>query len=118
MIASYFRKNLAFFSAQYKLTFLRNGETIWNKDKKWIGWADVPLSSFGIKEVKECAKILKTNGYKYDIAYSSVLKRAVKSTNYILDELDIHYIPVVKDWRLNEKHYGSLQVNFFFYLGS
>jgi len=90
-----------FSTVKHKLTLVRNGETIWNKDKKWVGWVDIPLSSFGIKEIKECAKLLKTNGEKYDIVYTSVLGRAIKSTNYILDELDIHYAPVVKDWRLN-----------------
>lgn len=95
------RKYFTFSSAKHTFTLIRNGETIWSKDKKWVGWADVPLSSFGIKEIKDCANVLKKNGVHYDVVYTSLLTRAIKSTNYILDELNCLYIPVVKDWRLN-----------------
>lgn len=90
------RGNSAFSSVRHQLTVVRHGESIWNKEKKWAGWTDVPLSSFGIKEVKECAKLLKVRCIPYDRVYTSMLSRAIKSTNYILDELDIHYVPVHK----------------------
>lgn len=95
------RLYFTFSSAKRTFTLIRNGETIWSKDKKWVGWADVPLSSFGIKEIKDCANVLKKNGVNYDVVYTSMLTRAIKSTNYILDELNSLYIPVIKDWRLN-----------------
>ena len=102
MIGNLLIKNcLTFCSSKHSLTVVRHGESIWNKEKKWAGWTDIPLSSFGIKEIKECAKNLKKKGIHYDAVYTSLLSRAIKSTNYILDELDMHHVPVHKDWRLN-----------------
>ncbi len=100
----------SFSTASRKLVFLRHGESIWNKEKRWAGWTDVPLSSNGIKQAKECARLMKNHQDEFDEAYTSLLSRAIKTLNYVLDEMDSHFIPVHKDWRLNEKQYGSLQV--------
>jgi 2,3-bisphosphoglycerate-dependent phosphoglycerate mutase len=98
----------------HKLVIVRHGESVWSKEKKWAGWADVPLSPEGISQAKESAKQIKHAQLDFDEVYTSVLTRAIRTTNYILDELDAHYLPVQKDWRLNEKHYGSLQVGLCF----
>lgn len=91
-----------------KLVLVRHGESIWNKENKFTGWTDVSLSEKGINEACEAGKILKKNGYTFDIAYTSVLKRANDTLNYILDELNIK-IPIKYSWKLNERHYGALQ---------
>ena len=91
-----------------KLILVRHGESIWNKENKFTGWTDVPLSEKGINEAIEAGKILKKNGYTFDVAYTSVLKRANDTLNYILDELNLN-IPIKYSWRLNERHYGALQ---------
>lgn len=93
----------------YKVVLLRHGESIWNKENLFTGWTDVDLSEKGIEEATEGGKALKEDGYTFDIAYTSVLKRAIKTLNIALDVMDLDWIPVVKNWRLNERHYGALQ---------
>lgn len=92
-----------------KLVLLRHGESTWNKENRFTGWTDVDLSERGINEAKEAGKVLKENGFSFDIAYTSFLKRAIKTLNIALEEMDLMWIPVEKSWRLNEKHYGNLQ---------
>ena len=82
--------------AQKKLVILRHGESICTKGKKWAGWTDVPLSSNGIKQTKECAYLVKQAGLTFDEIYTSVLSRTIKTANYIMDELNMHYLPVHK----------------------
>lgn len=93
----------------YKVVLIRHGESVWNKLNLFTGWTDVDLSEKGIQEAIDGGKILKEEGYSFDIAYTSVLKRAIKTLNIVLDEMDLDWIPVVKNWRLNERHYGALQ---------
>jgi 2,3-bisphosphoglycerate-dependent phosphoglycerate mutase len=92
-----------------KVVLLRHGESTWNKENRFTGWTDVDLSETGIEEAKLAGKILKENGYVFQKAYTSYLKRAVKTLNQVLDVMDLDWIPVEKSWRLNEKHYGALQ---------
>lgn len=92
-----------------KLVLVRHGESIWNRENLFTGWTDVDLSEKGIQEAKEAGEILKKEGYSFDVAYTSVLKRAIRTLWIILDELDQLWIPVYKSWRLNERHYGALQ---------
>ena len=92
-----------------KLVLLRHGESIWNKENKFTGWTDVDLSSKGIEEAKESGRVLKKEGYTFDIAFTSVLKRAIRTLWIALDEMDLMWIPVYRSWRLNERHYGALQ---------
>lgn len=93
----------------YKVVFLRHGESIWNKENRFTGWTDVDLSEKGIEEAREAGRVLKREGYAFDIAYTSVLKRAIRTLWLVLDEMDLMWIPVIRDWRLNERHYGALQ---------
>lgn len=93
----------------YKVVLLRHGESVWNKENRFTGWTDVDLSQKGVVEAQEAGKILKTEGFTFDLAYTSVLKRAIKTLNIALEEMDLLWIPVVKSWRLNERHYGGLQ---------
>lgn len=93
----------------YKLVLLRHGESVWNKENLFTGWTDVDLSERGVEEAVEAGKILKQEGYTFDIAYTSVLKRAIRTLWLTLDGMDLMWIPVVRDWRLNERHYGALQ---------
>ena len=93
----------------YKVVLLRHGESIWNKENLFTGWTDVDLSEKGIKEAHEAGKIMKKENYIFDIAFTSVLKRAVRTLDIVLDEMDLMWIPVIKSWRLNERHYGALQ---------
>ncbi|MFW9987938.1 MAG: 2,3-diphosphoglycerate-dependent phosphoglycerate mutase [Candidatus Odinarchaeota archaeon] len=93
----------------YKVVLLRHGESTWNKENKFTGWTDVDLSEKGIQEAKEAAKLLKEGGYTFDIAYTSVLRRGIKTLWIVLDEMDLMWIPVYRSWRLNERHYGALQ---------
>ncbi len=93
----------------YKVVLLRHGESLWNKENLFTGWTDVDLSEKGIEEAIESGKVLKEEGYTFDIAYTSVLKRAIKTLNLCLDQMDLDWIPVIKNWRLNERHYGALQ---------
>lgn len=92
-----------------KLVLLRHGESVWNKENRFTGWTDVDLSERGMKEAHEAGKVLKENGFFFDLAYTSFLKRAIKTLNIALEEMDQLWIPVKKSWRLNEKHYGNLQ---------
>jgi 2,3-bisphosphoglycerate-dependent phosphoglycerate mutase len=93
----------------HKLVLLRHGESQWNKENRFTGWADVDLSVQGIQEAKDAGDCLKKEGYAFDIAYTSVLKRAIRTLWIVLDTMELMWIPVVKDWRLNERHYGALQ---------
>lgn len=93
----------------YKLVMVRHGESIWNKENRFTGWVDVDLSDKGKEEALKGAKTLKKEGYTFDIAYTSVLKRAIRTLWFILDELDLMWIPVIRSWRLNERMYGALQ---------
>lgn len=94
---------------KYKLVLLRHGESSWNKENRFTGWTDVHLSPKGIEEARNAGKILKQNGFTFDIVYTSVLTRTIQTFNYAADELDCHHLPIVKSWRLNERHYGALQ---------
>lgn len=92
----------------FKLVLIRHGESVWNLENRFTGWVDVDLSEKGIQEATKSGKLLKKHGYTFDICYTSVLKRAIKTNDIILNELDLMYIPVIKHWRLNERHYGGL----------
>ncbi len=92
-----------------KLVMLRHGESEWNLANKFTGWTDVDLSPQGVKEAKRAGEILREEGYTFDVAYTSVLKRAIRTLWITLDELDLMWIPVYRSWRLNERHYGALQ---------
>jgi 2,3-bisphosphoglycerate-dependent phosphoglycerate mutase len=92
-----------------KLVLIRHGESLWNLENKFTGWTDVDLSKNGLIEARKAGKILKENGFVFNIAYTSVLKRAIKTLWIILQEMDLMWIPVHKSWRLNERHYGALQ---------
>ncbi len=92
-----------------KLVLIRHGESTWNKENRFTGWTDVDLSKRGIAEAKKAGKILREQGYSFDIAFNSVLKRAIRTLWIILDEMDLMWIPVLLSWRLNERHYGALQ---------
>ncbi|MEJ2723251.1 MAG: 2,3-diphosphoglycerate-dependent phosphoglycerate mutase [Deltaproteobacteria bacterium] len=92
-----------------KLVLLRHGESTWNKENRFTGWTDVGLSEKGIQEAIESGRILLKEGYAFDIAFTSVLKRAIKTLWIALEEMDLMWIPVYRSWRLNERHYGALQ---------
>ncbi len=93
----------------YKIVLIRHGESEWNKKGLFTGWVDVGLTSLGLKQAKEAGKLLRDNGFIFDVSYTSYLKRAIKTLNIILEEMGLMWIPVIKDWRLNERHYGDLQ---------
>jgi len=93
----------------HKVVLLRHGESVWNKENLFTGWTDVDLSEKGREEAKEAGRILKEQGYTFDLAYVSLLKRAIRTLWIALDVMDLMWIPVVRDWRLNERHYGALQ---------
>lgn len=93
----------------YKLVLLRHGESVWNKENRFTGWTDVGLTKKGEKEAIEAGKILKKEGYTFDIAFTSVLKKATRTLDLVLKEMGLTNIPVKKSWRLNERHYGALQ---------
>jgi 2,3-bisphosphoglycerate-dependent phosphoglycerate mutase len=92
-----------------KLVLLRHGESIWNKENLFTGWTDVDLSDQGKVEARQAGELLKAEGYTFDVAFTSVLKRAIRTLWIALDELDLMWIPVEHSWRLNERHYGALQ---------
>ena len=92
-----------------KLVLVRHGQSIWNLENRFTGWTDVELSEKGIEEAKEAGKLLKKNNYSFDVAYTSTLKRANDTLNYILKELDEEDIKINYSWKLNERHYGALQ---------
>jgi 2,3-bisphosphoglycerate-dependent phosphoglycerate mutase len=93
----------------HRIVLLRHGKSIWNKENLFTGWTDVDLSQKGIEEAKEAGVTLKEQGYSFDLVFTSVLKRAIRSAWIVLDEMDLMWIPIQLDWRLNEKHYGALQ---------
>lgn len=93
----------------HKLVLLRHGQSQWNVENRFTGWTDVPLSDEGRAEAAEAGRLLKEGGYVFDVAFTSVLKRAIHTCNMVLDVLDLQWIPVHKSWRLNERHYGDLQ---------
>ena len=93
----------------YKLVLIRHGESTWNLENRFTGWTDVELTDTGIEQAKQAGRLLKADGYEFDVAYTSVLKRAIHTLSYCLDEMDRIWLPVVKNWRLNERHYGGLQ---------
>ncbi len=92
-----------------KLILVRHGQSLWNLENRFTGWTDIDLSENGIKEAHEAGKILKENNFTFDIAFTSVLVRATRTLDIILDEMNLKDIPVVKSWKLNERHYGALQ---------
>lgn len=92
-----------------RLVLLRHGQSIWNLENKFTGWTDVDLSEQGIQEARNAGELLKTEGFSFDMAYTSVLKRAIRTLWIVLDEMDLMWIPVLCSWRLNERHYGALQ---------
>ena len=92
-----------------KLVLIRHGESEWNKLNLFTGWMDVDLSVTGHEEAKQAGKLLKESGYDFDICYTSYLKRAIHTLDHILDEMDRNWLPVIKSWKLNERHYGALQ---------
>ena len=93
----------------YKVVLLRHGESTWNRENRFTGWTDVGLSEKGVQEALEAGRTLRAEGYVFDIAYTSVLARAIKTLWIVLEEMDLMWIPVVNHWRLNERHYGALQ---------
>ena len=92
-----------------QLVLLRHGESDWNLQNRFTGWTDVDLTPKGEKEAREAGRLLREEGFVFDLAYTSVLKRAIRTLNFVLDDMDLAWIPVEKTWRLNERHYGSLQ---------
>jgi len=93
----------------YKVVLLRHGESAWNKENRFTGWHDVDLTDHGQDEARDAGRLLKEGGYVFDVAFTSVLKRAIKTLGIALDTLDQLWIPVTKSWKLNERHYGALQ---------
>jgi 2,3-bisphosphoglycerate-dependent phosphoglycerate mutase len=93
----------------YKLVLLRHGESEWNRENRFTGWTDVDLSEKGLGEAKAAGKLLKAEGFVFDIGFTSVLKRAIRTQWLALDEMELQWIPIIRDWRLNERHYGGLQ---------
>lgn len=93
----------------YKLVLVRHGESDWNRENRFTGWTDVDLSEQGLKEARAAGEVLKAEGFTFDVAYTSVLKRAIRTLWIVLDQLDLMWIPVHHSWRLNERHYGALQ---------
>lgn len=93
----------------YKVILLRHGESTWNKENRFTGWTDVDLSEKGLAEAKKAGEVLRKEGFVFDVAFTSVLKRAVRTLWIALDEMDLMWIPVYNSWRLNERHYGALQ---------
>jgi 2,3-bisphosphoglycerate-dependent phosphoglycerate mutase len=93
----------------HKLVLLRHGESVWNRENRFTGWTDVDLSERGRQEAQDAGQLLRDGGYVFDVAFTSVLKRAIRTLWYSLDALDLMWVPVAKSWRLNERHYGALQ---------
>lgn len=91
------------------IVLLRHGESVWNRENRFTGWTDVDLTQQGIEEAKEAGRTLKAEGFVFDLAFTSVLKRAIRTLWIVLDEMDLMWIPVERHWRLNERHYGALQ---------
>ena len=93
----------------HQLVLLRHGESVWNKENRFTGWTDVDLSKKGLAEARDAGRILREKGFGFDRAFTSVLKRAIRTLWIVLDEMDSMWIPVLRSWRLNERHYGALQ---------
>ncbi len=93
----------------YKLVMMRHGESVWNRENRFTGWTDVDLTDAGVAEACRAGRLLRQSGYRFDLAYTSVLKRAIKTLNTTLEALDQLWLPAEKHWRLNERHYGALQ---------
>ena len=93
----------------HKVVLLRHGESVWNKENRFTGWKDVDLSEKGLAEAREAGRLMKEAGLSFDLAFTSVLRRAIKTLDIALDGMDLLWIPVTKHWRLNERHYGALQ---------
>ena len=94
----------------HKLVLLRHGESDWNRENRFTGWTDVDLSPKGVEEARAAGRLLREQGFVFDLAFTSVLKRAVRTLWLVLDEMDTMWLPVEKSWRLNERHYGALQL--------
>lgn len=103
------RQNGSNLQMKYTVVLVRHGESTWNKENRFTGWVDVPLSEKGIKEAEAGGKLLRDAGFNFDVAYTSTLKRAIKTLWIILEQMDLMYIPIVNNWKLNERHYGALQ---------
>ena len=93
----------------YKLVLIRHGESTWNLENRFTGWTDVDLTDTGVQQAQQAGKLLRENGYEFDLAYTSVLKRAIHTLWHCLDAMDCQWLPTIKSWRLNERHYGGLQ---------
>ncbi len=93
----------------YKLVLIRHGESTWNLENRFTGWTDVPLTATGVEQARQAGRLLRAEGFDFDIAYTSVLNRAIWTLWHALDEMDRVWLPDVEDWRLNERHYGALQ---------
>jgi len=93
----------------HKLVLIRHGESTWNLENRFTGWTDVPLTATGIEQAKNAGRLLRAEGYEFDVCHTSVLKRAIHTLWHALDEMDRQWLPTVKSWRLNERHYGALQ---------
>ena len=93
----------------YKLVLIRHGESTWNLENRFTGWTDVPLTPTGVAQAQQAGQLLKAAGFEFDVAYTSVLQRAIWTLWHTLDQMDRTWVPVVNDWRLNERHYGDLQ---------
>ena len=93
----------------HKLVLIRHGESTWNLENRFTGWTDVALTPTGVAQARQAGRLLKEGGYEFDVAYTSVLKRAIHTLNLALEEMDRDWLPVLKHWRLNERHYGALQ---------
>ena len=96
-------------AAAHKLVLLRHGESDWNRENRFTGWTDVDLSSKGVEEARTAGRLLREQGFAFDLTFTSVLKRAIRTLWLVLDEMDAMWLPVEKSWRLNERHYGALQ---------
>ena len=93
----------------YKLVLIRHGQSVWNKSNQFTGWTDIDLTEQGSQEAKKGGQLLKEEGYRFDVAFTSVLKRAIRTLWFVLEEMDLVWIPVNRAWQLNERHYGALQ---------
>jgi 2,3-bisphosphoglycerate-dependent phosphoglycerate mutase len=98
-----------FWKIMHKIVLIRHGESQWNRENRFTGWADVDLTESGIAEARAAGRLLRAEGFAFDLAFTSVLKRAIRSLHFALEEMDRLWIPEEKDWRLNERHYGALQ---------
>jgi len=95
--------------AMHKLVLIRHGESTWNLENRFTGWTDVPLTATGVAQARQAGRLLKEGGYEFDVAYTSVLQRAIWTLWHSLDEMERTWLPILNDWRLNERHYGALQ---------